>query len=86
MIDAMQRGSGPTGQGSPLLVGSRYCVREDFDGQRLAPPERLPVESRRYPEHPEWKKVAEMINHGTSSEPRDGTNQRLTVPGRSLIH
>ena len=56
----MPRGSG-WGRGSPFLVGSGYCVRENCDGQTLASPERWPVESRRCPEHPEWKRVADMI-------------------------
>ena len=59
--DAMPRGSGRTGRGSRLLVGSGYCVREYCDGQTLASQGRWPVESRRHPEHPEWKSVADMI-------------------------
>ena len=59
--DAMPGGSGWTGRGSQLQVGSGYCVKEFCDGQTLASRERWPVESRRHPKHPEWKRVADMI-------------------------
>ena len=47
-------------RGPPLLV-SGYCTREFCDGQTLASPGRWPVESRRYPDRPEWMNVVEMI-------------------------
>ena len=84
--DSMPRGSGWTGRGSPSLAGSGYCVRKHCDGQTLASPGRWPVESRRYPEHPKWKKVAghdhrfleDFRNHETSRG--NGTSQGLPFP------
>ena len=46
--DAPRKGAGRAGVGSPLLVGSRYTVRELCDGQSLAWPGRWAVEDRRY--------------------------------------
>ena len=47
-------GSGWTGRGSPLLVGSSYKVREICDGQSLASPGRWAVDNRRYLEDSVW--------------------------------
>ena len=52
-----KRGSGWTGRGSPLLVGSSYTVREVCDGQSLAFPGRWAVDDRRYLEDPIWSEV-----------------------------
>ena len=50
-----------------MLVGSGYCTREFCDGQTLASPGRWPVESRRYPDRPEWTNVVEMITEFSRS-------------------
>ena len=55
---AQKKGSGWTGRGRPLLVGSSFSVREICDGQPLASPGRWAVDDRRYPEDSVWSEVA----------------------------
>ena len=56
--NVMEKGSGWTGRGSPLMVGSSCTVHEVCDGQSLASPGRWAVEDRRYPEDPVWSEVS----------------------------
>ena len=52
-----KKNTGRAGVGPPLQVGVGYTSRDFCDGQGLASPGRWPVENRRYPRSPTWKKV-----------------------------
>ena len=70
-----KKGSGWTGRGRPLMVGSCYAVREICDGQSLASPGRPAVDDTKYPEDPVWSEVAKR--YMTYSE-KVGTPELLT--------
>ena len=58
---APTRGTGWTGRGPPMQVGSGYTRRDVCDGQSLASPGRWPVENRSYPEHEVWLAVSRLF-------------------------
>ena len=70
-----EKGSGWSGRGCPLLVGSSYTVREVCDGQSLASPGRWAVEDRRYPENPVW---SELARRSLDYAQKAGTPELLT--------
>ena len=70
-----EKGSGWTGHGNPLLVGSSYTIREVCDGQSLASPGRWAVDDRRYPEDQVWSEVSRRYMDYAE---RAGTTELLT--------
>ena len=68
---APPKGSGWRGNGEPMIVGVGYISRELCDGQTLASPGRWPLASRRYPDSPLWRSIANKFIaysniHGTT--------------------
>ena len=59
--DALPAGSGWTGSGSPMMIGTGYTSRLYCDGQSLASPGRWPPAQRRCPSNPEWLLVASLF-------------------------
>ena len=64
---APSAGSGWTGIGSPMTVGTRYTSRSFCDGQSLASPGRWAPEQRRYPSHPTWSAVSSLFSSFTDT-------------------
>ena len=67
----MPSGAGWRGASAPLQVGIGYTAREVCDGQSSASLGQWAAKDRRYPEHAEWKTVADLLiaylrKHGNS--------------------
>ena len=60
-------GSGWTGIGSPMTVGTGYTARPFCDGQSLASPGRWVPDQRRYPSHPTWSAVSSLFSRFTAT-------------------